>query len=357
MTPRERLLETLAHREPDRVPLHFHSGDAGLRGLIENADLEPDVRRRFLFGDVDTLMFKGRRDDPIFAPYHRGTPAEATVDDWGVGELRHRDSGAYLLTKHIYHPLRNMVEPGELEGYPWPDMAEPYRWRHLKAEVERSHAAGRPAIGQMSQTVAEVAYGLRPPERFLMDFYENPRFMERLFEKITAIRCVQARTFAEAGVDVLRIGDDLATQRGLMISPDTYRQWIKPCHAEVIASARAIRPGLPVLYHSDGDVALLIPELIEIGVTAINPVQPECIDPAMVKERWGDAITLWGAAGTQRTLAFGTEADVDAEVAERMEKIAPGGGYVVNFINVAWSPKARENVLRYLIGVQDRGRY
>ncbi|MBC8458273.1 MAG: hypothetical protein H8D67_09790 [Deltaproteobacteria bacterium] len=357
MTPRERLMKTLSHQEPDRVPLQFHCGDAALRDMIEKADLAPEVKHRFLNGDMDILTFRARKNDAVFAPYHLKTPKEATIDDWGVGRLRHKASGIYLLTQYIYHPLKDVVDVEELEDYPWPKMTEPVRWRHLKAAVENSHAVGRPAIGQMSQTIAELAYGLCPMERLFINFYENPRFVKKLFDKITELRCYQARVFAEAGVDVLRIGDDLASQQNLLVGLDTYRQWIKPCHAKVIAAAHEVRPDIPILYHSDGNIEVLIPELIEIGVNAINPVQPECIDPVMVKKRWGNQITIWGAASTQRTIAFGTQVDVDAEIAARTEQIAPGGGYVVNFINVAWSPKARENILRYLIGMQENRVY
>ena len=357
MTPRERLIRTLSHQEPDRVPLNFHGGDAGLRNMIKGADFAPEIKHRFLNGDMDILRFRERKNARVFAPYHWKTPKEAAIDDWGVGRLRHKASGTYLLTQYIYHPLKSMADAAELEDYPWPDMAESVRWRHLKVEVEKSHAAGRPAIGQMSQTIVELAYGLRPMEQLFIDFYENPRFVQRLFEKITKIRCYQARTFAEVGVDVLRIGDDLATQQNLLVGLDIYRHWIKPCHAKVIAAARAVQPDIPVLYHSDGNIEKLIPELMEIGVTAINPVQPECIDPAMVKRRWGAQITIWGGTSTQRTIAFGTQTSVDAEVDARMKQIAPSGGYVVDFINVAWSPRARENLLRYLVRIQERGVY
>jgi len=357
MTPRERLITTLSHQEPDRVPINFHGGDAALRRTIENADIAPEVKQRFIRGDVDILRFREKKNAQAFSPYHRETPDEATIDDWGVGSLRHKESGTYLLTQYIYHPLKDMVDAEELRNYPWPNITDPDRWQHLRSEVHESRSAGRPAVGQMSQTIVELAYGLRPMEQLFVDFYENPGFVRELFEQITEIRCFQARTFAEVGVDILRIGDDLATQQSLLVDPGIYRQWIKPCHAEVIAAARKIRPEIPVLYHSDGNVEELIPELIEIGVTAINPVQPECIDPAMVKKRWGDRITIWGGVSTQRTIAFGTQADVDAEVAARMECIAPGGGYVVDFINVAWSPRARKNVFRYLDRIQEMGIY
>ena len=102
MTPRERLLTTLSHQEPDRAPINFHCGDAALRKMIESADIAPEVKQRFVHGDVDILTFRGRKNDPVFSPYHRGTPGEATIDDWGVGSLRHKASGTYLLTQYIY---------------------------------------------------------------------------------------------------------------------------------------------------------------------------------------------------------------------------------------------------------------
>jgi len=357
MTPRARLLKTLAHEEPDRVPLHFRPGDPWLRQMIKDADLPPEVRDRFLVGDVDTLMFAQRGKPELFAAYHRDTPPAAAIDDWGIGELRHADSGETLLTKQVFYPFRGVHDPSVLVGYPWPDVTDPGRWNHLEGAVTECHRRGRPAIGQMSQTVAETAYGLCPPDQLFVDMYEHPEFVDALFQQILEIRCFQARTFAQAGVDVLRIGDDLATQRGLMISLGSYRRWFKPGHGAVIRAAREIRPDIPVLYHSDGDITDLLPDLVEIGVTAVNPVQPECMDPVEVKQRWAGKLTVWGAVGTQRPLAFGTEKEIDDEVGRLIARLAPRGGYVVNFINVAWSPRVRQNVLRYLLAVHERGVY
>lgn len=134
-----------------------------------------------------------------------------------------------------------------------------------------------------------------------------------------------------------------------------YREWVKPRDAQVIEAARRVRPGIPVLYHSDGNIEALIPDFIGVGVTALNPVRPEAMDPAKVQAEYGDRLTIRGAASTQRTIAFGGEADVDAEVKERLERSAPGGGYVVGFINVTPSPRARRNVLRYMMRIHEFG--
>src|ERR1051325_9724017 len=143
------------------------------------------------------------------------------------------------------------------------------------------------AVGQMSQTILETTYLMRGVEHLMVDFHERPAHVRMLFDKLTERRCFQARRFAEAGVDVLRIGDDVATQDGMLISPFLYRQRIKPHHATIIAAARAVNPDIQVLYQSDRNLTDLLPDLIEIGVTAINPVQPECMDVAEIKRRYG----------------------------------------------------------------------
>ena len=357
LTARERLLLTLDHQEPDRVSLHYRGTEPGLRRLIDEAGLEEKTRTRFLEGDVDVVSFRGPGNAPAFRSYHVETPGEAQIDEWGVGRLRHRDSGEYLLTEYIYHPLRDARNPQDIEEYPWPDVSEPALWQHIREAVECSHAEGRPIIGQMSQTIVETAYALRPMAALFADFYDNPELVRVLFEHLCERRCFQARTFAQSGVDVLRIGDDLATQEAMLVSLNTYREWIKPYHARVIAAARDLRPDIPVLYHSDGNIEGMVEDLLDIGVTAINPIQPECMNPAEVKNVWGDRLTIWGAAGTQQTLAFGSRDDVRAEVSERMATVAPGGGYVGCFINVAWSPTARQNVLEYLLALEEMGVY
>ncbi len=357
MEPRERILSALAHVEPDRVPLEFQAHDPALRRAISEADVPTQVRERFLRGDVDILRCQERRNDPAFRSWHVDTPSEAIIDDWGRASLRHADSGESLLTRRLFYPLAKVHTPEGLAAYPWPDMTAHWRWRGLADAVRASHACGRATIGQMSQTLVELCYELRSMEQLFVDFRENPAIVERLFDIITDIRCVQARRLAEAGVDILRIGDDLATQQALLISPAMYRQWVKPRHRAVIDAARAVSPRVHFLYHSDGNIEELIPDLIDIGVTAVNPVQPECIEPAMVKRRWGDRVTIWGASSTQQTLAFGQREDVVTEVEQRMRTIAPGGGYVVNFVNVVWSPRSRRNLLDYLTAVQEIGVY
>jgi uroporphyrinogen decarboxylase len=209
----------------------------------------------------------------------------------------------------------------------------------------------------MSQTILETAYEMRGMERLFTDFFERPEYVRVLFERIAERRCFQARRMAEAGVDVLRIGDDIATQSGLLVGPPMYREWIKPLHARVVAAARAVKPDIPVLYHSDGTLTALLPDLIEAGVTAINPVQAECMPHAQTKAEFGDRLVLWGCCSTQSVYAHGTEEDVVAEVRSLMQDVAPGGGLIVQFYNMLVTDRVLRNLECFFRTFRNLARY
>ena len=167
--------------------------------------------------------------------------------------------------------MRRLTKLAEFESYPFPDLTRAAAAPASRQEVQSLHDRGLFVIGFMEWTIFEIAWHMRGMPEFFDDIAFNPEFAEFLLDKITAIRCFQARRFAEAGVDMLKIGDDLGTQIAMMMSPSMYRQWFKPRHAAVIAAARAVRPDLPVCYHSDGNCWSVIPDLIEAGVTRAQP--------------------------------------------------------------------------------------
>jgi uroporphyrinogen-III decarboxylase len=131
------------------------------------------------------------------------------------------------------------------------------------------------------------------------------------------------------GVDMIWIGDDVGSQRAMLMSPRTWRRYLKPRMAHFIATLKAINPQLKVAYHSDGAIWPIVPDLIEIGLDVLNPVQPACMDPARLKREFGDRLCFWGSLDEQHTLPFGTPDDVDREVLERLRTIGAGGGLIL----------------------------
>jgi len=163
----------------------------------------------------------------------------------------------------------------------------------------------------------------------LIDLVADPDLAERILDIPFRYHLAAARRLTELGVDMIWIGDDVGTQRAMLVAPKTWRRLFKPRLATFIAEIKAINPALQVAYHSDGDITPIVPDLIEIGLDVLNPIQPACMDPAAVKRAYGDKLAFWGSIDEQHTLPFGTPADVRAEVLTRLETIGEGGGLIL----------------------------
>jgi uroporphyrinogen decarboxylase len=149
-------------------------------------------------------------------------------------------------------------------------------------------------------------------------------------------------------VDVIMFGDDVGTQKALMMSVETWRKWVKPATAATIAAAKAVNPDVIALYHSDGVIYDIIPELIEIGVDVLNPVQPECVDPLVLKEQYGDRLSFWGTIGTQTTMPFGTPEEVRENVRQMIQTVGKGGGLLIAPTHLLEPEVPVENVVAYI---------
>jgi uroporphyrinogen-III decarboxylase len=134
---------------------------------------------------------------------------------------------------------------------------------------------------------------------------------------------------AQLGVDMIWLGDDMGGQSSMLMSPAMWRRYFKPRLANLIAALRAINPHLKIAYHTDGVVYPIIPDLIEIGIDILNPIQPAAMDPVKLKTEYGDRLCFWGSLDIQHTLPFGTPAEVRNEVITRLKTIGRGGGLII----------------------------
>ena len=351
MTSRERVLTSLRHEEPDRTPVTLAYGHPD--GLCRRYGRPESMGR--LRQDIGGVFFKepSPPERIIREAFLPELPAEARVDAWGRCRVMNEAGDAYRLM----HPLERVTDPAVLNRFPFPDLTQPECHAHLDEAVRALHGAGVAVQGHMSQTVFETAWELCGMERTLMDLATRPEFVLAVFDRLLQTRTFQARRFAQAGVDILRVGDDVGAQQGMMISPGLWRAQLKPRLAAVIAAAREASPGIAVNYHSDGDVREIIPDLIDVGVTILNPIQPECMDPAEIKRKYGRRLTLLGTIGTQTTLPWGAPGDVKAMVAGRMRECARGGGFIIAPTHTIRPEVPWENILAFYEAVEEYGRY
>ncbi len=326
MTPLERFRTTCAHQRPDR--------------LLYIADFTPDLRRRLAehLGTDDFArhyeMFDPVPVDPEPPAGHTPADVSAYYEDANLPPGTTFDpDGVAMVPSGFYHfwgyvsPLRNAQRLDDIESYPFDDHTS-YATLHMTGAAAAAHAAGRVAVGHVVH-MYETSWQIRGYEQFLTDLIVQPDWAECLLDRV-ARRCLfRATAAARAGADYLLCGDDVANQTSMMFSVEMWRRFMKPRWAKIWDAARQIRPDIEIFYHSDGDITPIVPELIEIGVTILNPIQPECLDPAKVKKHFGDKVVLYGTIGTQSTMPFGTPQQVRQVVKERVQTLSADGALIL----------------------------
>lgn len=210
------------------------------------------------------------------------------------------------------------------------------------------------ALGFLEMTNFEMAWYLRGMENLLVDLMEGSAFAAELLDRVTASREAHARRFVEAGIDVLMLGDDIATQVDMMLSPELWRRMIKPRLARVIDEARRVRSDLLILYHGDGNMRTVIPDLIEVGVDILNPVQPECLDPYEMKREFGKDLAFWGCVGTQTTQPFGTPASIRETCRRLIREVGKGGGLLLAPTHLIEPDVPWENIMAFVDAVREQ---
>jgi uroporphyrinogen decarboxylase len=250
------------------------------------------------------------------------------TDEWGIGWAIHpyeTPFGTGQYTEIATHPL---ADKAALDTYQAPDPNRPELYLDA-AQVLQNFQSEYWIVGVTVTTIFECAWALRGLEQMLVDMVVDPGLANHILDIPYHYHLAAARKLVEMGVDMIWTGDDVGTQREMLISPKMWRTYLKPRLAHFISELKAINPRVKVAYHSDGDIRRIIPELIEIGLDVLNPVQPASMDPAELKELYGDRLCFWGSIDEQYTLPYGSPQEVSAEVVRRMQTIGQNGGLIL----------------------------
>ena len=353
MTPRQRILTALNHEPPDRTPTdgwfhgettemlkrHYGTDDWDVvlaeLGIEGWADLSPQI-----------LPPEGEGQFALRPGHASGEPAR-WLDDrnyediWGV-RFRQGEDGRYR--QWISGPLESARTVEDLDGCEMLHHAriqEPENYADQVAELKRQE---RFVTADVENPFRRY-WNLRGFENALADYAAEPELLEAAYDRLYTLYTKQGVASARAGVDMIRIVGDIAMQDRIMMGPARWRRFDKPRMAELIDACRAVRADLHFFFHSDGKLTELVDDLIEIGIDVLNPIQPECMDPVEVKRRWGDRITLHGCISIQRTLPFGSPADVRREVEGLIRQCGLDGGLVLMPSNNVQPDTPVENVI------------
>ena len=381
LTPKERVLTTLNHLEPDRVPIVIGVSNAtGIKMKVYR-----DLKRLIGVNAPDKTLYDWPElgtaavDEQTLERLHgdvrgvldleplslrqvneRRGPQDPYINSWGTSQIQ-LGEGDWTFGPP---PLKDAATIEEIEAFDWPDMDDPTRVADCKAQAKELAEENQYAVMGIPWLLFpfERAFAMQGMDTFLLNMAMRPDFAVALLAKITE-KCKQlmGHFLDETGeyLDVIKIGDDLGTQESLMISPKMYREMVKPFHADLIDFIKA-RTDARVFFHTDGDVFNLIEDFIDIGVEILNPIQTSAgkmSDLQGLKDRYGDRITFCGAIDTHHVLPNGTPEEVQQEVRRVIDILGPGGGYMVASVHTIMNDVPAENVLAMVDAVEKYGRY
>ena len=381
MEPRARVRAALEHREPDRVPrdlgavrmtgIHVRAY-GGLRRALGLAGREVrvgDLSQQLAIVEEDVAGALGldvRGVEPRGPSGYRREMLDdgehrAYLDEWGVRRRMPKD-GFFFDPSSA--PLGGEIDAGHLARFAWPDGGDPARRAGVAEEARRVIAEEGRAVylGSVCAGLTEMLFRLCGFEDGYMDLAADPALARALMERVLEVKLAWwGAILPELGdaVDVVGEADDLGGQTTPLFAPQTYRALVKPLHAELISFIRA-RTRAKVLFHSCGAIRDLLPDLVEIGVDVLNPVQVSAagMQTEALKRDFGRDLVFWGGGvDTQGVLGSGTPDDVRAEVRRRVADLAPGGGFVFASVHNIQANVPAENVVAMWEAVAAAGAY
>lgn len=251
-----------------------------------------------------------------------------------------------LGVRDIYEWVDNDVARIDIPWWEWHDLAAD--WSGMPPPQSRATIVGTGA--SYAETIAKIektrnetdryilvtiyaahwekAYFARGIENFLADMAGEPAFARRFLTQIIDKNLVMIENIlAVPGIDGVLLGSDWGTQQDLIMSPAVWHDLIRPGEQRMYDLVHGY--GKDVWIHSCGNIQKLIPTLIEMGVQVLNPIQPECMDLRRLKNEYGAKLAFWGGISTQRTLPYGTPAEVQHETRRVRDFMASGGGYIL----------------------------
>lgn len=365
MNHRERVLCTLNHKEPDRVPICIGgSGQKFSRRIYNAVKKKLGINEKFEYEDRYEEFGNIVNYNPQLLDYFNvdfryihinRIPLEYNaIDDSWEHELgfRLKYIGDNETRNIVFFPLRN-ADFEEIKKYRFPDSYDKRRVVGLKEKAKFLHENTDYAIVSYKASMAgifDLACIMRGYDNFFMDLMADKRLANLLLDKILEFNYGVYELFLrEVGnyVDIVEFNDDLGTQQNLMISPALYREFFKERHKILIEMFRKYAPKANIFLHSCGSVYDIIPDFIEIGIDILNPIQPLAskMDSFKLKKEFGKYICFQGGIDIQKAIK-GTIEDLKNEIKLRIKTLAPGGGYIMSTANNILGDVPLENIFK-----------
>jgi uroporphyrinogen decarboxylase len=374
MNSRQRVVTALNHKEPDRVPIDIGGTGAttllipAYKALIKFLGINkgtPLTSRFFRMAYLDAEILKKLGVDALLVMPNAPNNFKdieldnGYIDEWGIKASKPVNSLYYKFEKH---PLENAETVEDIKKYKLPDPNDPGRTEGLREKIEYLYENTEYAlIGEPGDSVFERAWYLRGMENILNDLYFNQELLKALLDMVSDYFIAKVGPFLDIVgpyIDVFFTGDDLGTQNGPLLSPEMYKKIIKPFQKKVFDFIKS-KTDAKLIFHSCGSIFEFIPDLIEIGVDGINPVQTTAykMDAVSLKKEFGRDLSFWGGIDTQKTLPFGTDEELKKEIENKINDLGSKGGYVMASVHTIQPDVSPEKIIKMIEYGKDYGYY
>jgi uroporphyrinogen decarboxylase len=356
MNSRERVFTALRRSGiPDRAPLQFDL----CRSLLEHfgavygipvdytTSYYEDVTYRISANALRTAM--GSDCAIVGAGLPSGYAHPITEDGCIVNEFGMKMRQGPLYMEVVQEPLAAITSTQEACNFHFPDPMADGRFDKAARDI----ACFKDEffiIGDLELTMFEMAWHLVGLEKFMIDLVSEEDYALVLMDRVKDWSIAVGKKLVAMGVDAIWTGDDIGAQNGMMISPRLWRKIFKPRLAEIFQELKSANPEVLMLYHSDGAVAPILDDLIEIGMDVFNPVQPNVPghEPQVLKERFGAHLSFWGAIDQQHLLPFGALHAIEQDVADKVRILGAGGGYMIAPAHIIQADTSPERVVEFI---------
>ena len=365
MNSKQRVIKALKRQgSPDRVPLQFDLSRTLTNKFAEKYGVAAhfttsyyeDVTYRISANDLRVAM--GSDCVVVGASLPRGYEHPVDSSGYIINEFKMKMRQGPIYMEVVEHPLAGVTDAGQVQDFAFPDPLAAGRYDDAARDIgkyKQSHFV----VGDMELTMFDMMAQLVGLEKLLLDMALGEAYVELLIEKTKNFALAVGKKLVSMGVDGIWAGDDFGSQNGMLISPPMWRRYFKPRYREAYAELRAVNPDIIIMQHSDGSVAPILGEWIEVGLEVFNPVQPNVPghSPEDLKSKFGDRLSFWGAIDQQNLLPFGTPQEIEADVKTKIAVLGRGGGYMVAPAHIIQSETPMENVEAFIKAVADHGMY
>lgn len=358
MTSRERFITTINGGEPDRPPVFANFTPQVAKKMSEHLGLpyeEPlDSMLSTRISHTNLLNHLG--NDAVgtagIAPTSSPTihnPDGTIVNEYG---MVFKEVGLY--TEFLDFPLKNAESIEDIDNYKMPDPFAEGRYNDVDYKI-KTFKKDYGVIADLETAIFETAWYLTGLEKFLMDMMIRPPYFNVLLDKIMNMHLEVGKEQIRRGADMIWAGDDFGGQNSMLMDPVQWREIFKPRMKYMFEEFRKVNPNIKIAWHTCGSVVDIIPDLIEIGLDILNPLQPlaKHMTPEHLKKEYGKDLMFFGGICVQELMPNGTPQQIKDEVKRRVEILGKGGGYILAPAHNVQDDTSVENVLAFFEAVKE----